>query len=211
MIPILKGRSNNRCQRVFSFAAAANPEEHKPLEISEWDRERYGGDVAFIGGYSEKRAEALKLLTRFALRIWGYPVWSRASSLVGFCSDEPVYGLKKTKIYNACSIIVNVEDEEKNINSLSARVPEVLACGGFVITQWSKDLDAAGFEDAVSVATFRSHSELAEKVGYYLANPEERRRVSRKGRQIVLESMTYDAAYGSILDDVQASLNQSGD
>jgi spore maturation protein CgeB len=128
-----------------------------------------------------------------------------APHLMPFCSTEPVYGLKKTKIYNACKIVIHVEDEEKNVNSLNCRVPEVLACGGFVLTQWTRDLDTSGLRDGETVASFQSHSELVEKVEYYLSHPEERQLISEKGRRYVLENLTYDASYGGILDQVEAS------
>ena len=122
--------------------------------------------MGFIGGYSQNRAAAFIPLSRYKLRIWGVPSWNHVPQLAASCSTEPVYGIKKVKIYNACKIIVNLEDDEKNINSLSCRVPEVLACGGFVISQHSHDLDATGLKDGESVATFSSSAELADKVAF---------------------------------------------
>jgi spore maturation protein CgeB len=205
LVPVVRGRASGA--RVFHFGAAADPSEHHPLSLSEWDVRRYGAEVGFIGGHSPNRAAALIPLARHALRIWGSAAWSRVPQLAAACADEPIYGLKKTKIYNACSIIVSLEVEAKNLHALSCRVPEVLACGGFVISQRSPDLDATGLEDGKSVATFDDPADLADKVAYYLAHPDERRRISENGRRSVLESITYDACYGPILDRVAASLN----
>ncbi len=207
VIPLIQGTSNGRCPRVFGFGGAAEPREHTSLALSAWDRQRYGSDFVFLGGYSRHRAEMLDGLREKGLRIWGDSQgWARAWALTSCCSSEPVYGRKKTKIYNAAKIVVHIEDPEKNINSLSARVPEVLACGGFVLAQWTRDLEAAGFQDGVSVAWYTTPGELADKAGYYLAREDQRRQVSEAGKAHVLRSLTYDVAYGPILDAVEQSL-----
>jgi spore maturation protein CgeB len=185
----------------------ANPEEHRPLDLSEEDRQQYGCDVAFIGWFGPVRTEALRRLTDYDLRIWGLH-WDKTPDLAPFVSSEPVYGLKKTKIYNAARIVLNIEDDEKQINAISQRIPEVLACGGFILTDWHKDLEVTPLVEGESIVCYRSLDELKEKVDYYLNHPEERKAISEKGRKIVLESMLYRKVAEKIAGEIEQVLSQ---
>ncbi|MCU0916676.1 MAG: glycosyltransferase [Planctomycetes bacterium] len=188
--PVIRGTQNGKNPNVFHFMGAADPREHRPLELTEADRARYGGDVAFIGGYTEYRASVLAALAAFDLRLWGLD-WEKCPHLARCACREPVYGLKKTKIYGAAKIVVNLQEPEKQINSFNSRVPEILACGGFPLTSYQKDTERTPLVEGQSVVSFTSPEELRDKVAHYLDHPTERAAVSREGRRIVLEHLTW--------------------
>lgn len=193
VIPLVKGSIAGRNPRVFHVRGAAEPSEHKPVELSSWDRARYGCEIAFIGGAGPDRMAALPLLIPHGLKIWGRAEeWESCPELRPCISSEPVYGLKKVKIYNAASIVLNLEESEKQIDAINPRIAEALACGGFVLTNYTKDLEDIGFRDGESIVWFRSNKEMVEKTIYYLANQAERERISRNGRNLVLDQLTYE-------------------
>ena len=193
VIPLVRGDGAGRNPNVYYVRGAAEPSEHRPIDLSEWDKLRYGCEIAFIGGAGPDRLQALPLLAEHKLRIWGSPAdWSVCPVLSPCVSSEPVYGLKKIKIYNAASIIINVEESEKQIDAINPRICEVLACGGFVLTNHTADLENAGFRDGESIVWFRSYEEMAYKAAYYIGNPDARRRVAQKGRELVLNTLTYE-------------------
>lgn len=194
VIPLIQGTLAGRNQNVYHLRGVAEPSEHKPVELTACDRDRYGCDIAFIGGSGPDRLASLPLLSDFKLRIWGgsADAWRCVPSLIPCLSDEPVYGLKKTKIYNAASIVLNIEESEKQIDAINPRIPETLACGGFVLTNHTADLEDAGFRDGESIAWFKSTEEMIDKAAHYLPNPAERSRISQNGRKLVLGSMTYE-------------------
>jgi spore maturation protein CgeB len=189
---LIRGTSAGRNPNVFYIPGAAEPEEHRPLELSPWDRSRYECGVAFIGGSGPDRLDALQRMQAHNLSIWGEADdWGRYPELRRFVSDEPVYGLKKTKIYNLAAIVLNLEEGEKQINAINPRICEVLASGGFVLTNHTAELEAYGFQDGVSIAWFHSPEEMEEKAAHYLSHPEHRRAISERGREIVFEKLTY--------------------
>lgn len=190
MIPILRGTSRGKVKHVLHMPCMAEPSEHLPLDLSAEDRQRYGAEITFIGGWDPNRASLLTQLRDRRLALWGYG-WDRTPELKPFFRDEAVYGLKKTKIYNAADIVLNIQDPEKQVNSISNRVPEALACGGFVLTDWHADLERLPLKEDESIVCYRTPGELQEKARYYLEHPEERRRISERGRKLVLEQMTY--------------------
>jgi len=191
LIPLVRGTRYGRVPHVLFLPGFAYPLEHHPVDLSKQDVKDYGPEVAFIGGSGHNRVGALRRLTQYDLRIWGGREWRDIPELAQCFRDEPVYGLKKTKIYNAARIVLNIDDDEKQVYALNPRVPEVLACGGFVLTEWRKDLERTGLVDGESVAVYRSPDELAEKVAHFLSRPEERRRISFNGRRVVLETLTH--------------------
>ena len=76
-----------------------------------------------------------------------------------------------------------------NHGFVSNRVFDVLASCGFVFS------DAVGglselFDGAVPV--YRTDDDLENLVNYYLERPSERADLARKGRELVLESRTFD-------------------
>jgi spore maturation protein CgeB len=191
LLPLIEGSRFNRKENVLFLKFWATPDEHRPVPLSDEDRADYAAEVAFIGGSGPNRVQALGRLRQYDLRIWGVlSDWKRYPDLAHCIQEEPVYGLKKVKIYHGSKIVLNIEDDEKQVNALSNRIPEVLACGGFVLTEWRKDLDRCDLVDGESIAVYRSIGEMEEKVAHYLASPEERNRIGANGREVVLNSLT---------------------
>jgi spore maturation protein CgeB len=89
-------------------------------------------------------------------------------------------------------MVINVEESEKQMNAINPRICEVFSCGGFVLTNYMADLEDAGFRDGESIVWFKSHDEMASKAAYYLANPNARRHVAQNGRELVLNTLTYE-------------------
>jgi hypothetical protein len=193
VVPLVKGDRAGRNSNVYYVRGAAEPSEHRPMDLNEWDKLRYGCEIAVVGTAGPDRLQALSLLAEHKLKIWGTPEdWFACPVLSPCVSSEPVYGLKKIKVYNAASIIVNVEESARQIDTINPRICEVLACGGFVLANQTADLENAGFRDGESIAWFKSYEEMACKAAYYLANPDARRRVAQKGRELVLNTLTYE-------------------
>jgi len=92
------------------------------------------------------------------------------------------------KAYSASKIAFNrsVRDD------VNMRVFEAMACGALLVTN---DLSANGqaelFQDGVHFATYEGHTDLLDKVEWYLRNEEVRKCVAAAGRQKVLAAHTY--------------------
>jgi spore maturation protein CgeB len=198
LIPVLAGRTRGKVPHVYFMSCMASPTEHRPVPLTAEDRRDYAADITFVGGVSANRVALLTPLRKHDLRIFGDPAWSEISELREHYRSEPVYGLKKSKIYHGSKIVLNIEDDEKQINAVSNRVPEVLACGGFVLTDRREDLRRTDLVDGESIATFRTSEELEQKVEFYLRHPEERSRISEAGRRVVLGTLTYERHAGEL-------------
>ena len=69
---------------------------------------------------------------------------------------------------------------------VTLRVFDTLACGGFLLAEYSDAL-AELFELNVEIVSYRSLEDLQEKVQYYLSHPDEARSIAEKGRAAVIK------------------------
>lgn len=86
---------------------------------------------------------------------------------------------------------INLNITSKPIrNGLSLRIFDVLASGGFLLTNYQNDLNGI-FTPGVHLDTYGSEEELSEKAGYYLAHPKERAEIAAEGLREMKEHHTY--------------------
>lgn len=127
-------------------------------------------DAVFIGKSTPRREEflfQLHLQCRF---------FHGAHGLEGARDVLPF--LQRTKIG------LNIHrDETPNVEP---RIPILMACGVLVLSE--PLADNPWFREDVHYAAFRSKEELVEKVRYYLAHEDERRRIAEAGRRWVCEN-----------------------
>jgi spore maturation protein CgeB len=84
------------------------------------------------------------------------------------------------------------------LDETSTRTYEIPAVGGFMLHQRSPELLEL-FGEGKEVATFGSVQELAEKIDYYLAHPEEREATAAAGHRRCVPAYSYDVRMEYIL------------
>lgn len=191
-------RASAPVRGVSLLGPACDPEEHRPLEVSPEERADLGAEVCYLGYAYPNRVQAFERLTRFGLKLWGM-AWDASPSLRPFYRPEPVYGLKKTKIYNATEVNVNIQSQFYQLDGVTCRPFEVAACGGFCLCDARPDL-ARYFAVGDEVASFDGPADLEAKVEHYLAHPEERRELAARARTRVLREHTYQHRVRQVLD-----------
>ena len=83
---------------------------------------------------------------------------------------------------------INLNITTRSISSgLSQRIWDVLACKGFLITNYQPEIDMF-FEDGVHLVTYKSPDELIDKINYYLIHDQQRERIAQKGFDFVNEN-----------------------
>ena len=187
---------------------ACDPDEHRPVELSAEEKERYGNDVVFVGSYYQGRAELFEGLVNFDLGIWG-PGWEKleAKSKLRKCikgSHTPPS--EWLKIYSASKIVLvtHYQDSEERfpVYQASPKIFEAMACGAFVISDNQRDVFSL-FKDGEHLIRFDNPGELVEKIKYYLDHPDERKEVAKRGRKEVLKNHTYEHRIETLLSVVE--------
>lgn len=86
---------------------------------------------------------------------------------------------------------INLNISLRSIHSgIPLRVLDIMACGGFLLTNRQPEL-AEYFEEGAELAVFESMEECVDKMHYYLAHEEERRKIAQAGRKKVQQAFSY--------------------
>lgn len=192
-------------RKISYLPQAASPATHKPLELTEREREYYGSDISFMGaGYPNRRQFFRGLLDR-DFKIWGTE-WELETEVGKIVQNKNtrLSPEEYIKIFCASKINLNLHSStmQEGIDPVSdfvnPRVFEVSACGGFSIVD-ARDELAQLMEPGKEIETFSNLPELREKLDYYLARPEERQKIARAGRKRVLEEHTFERRMEELL------------
>lgn len=100
------------------------------------------------------------------------------------------------KIYNSSKINLNITLQGKS--SLNYRVFEVLAAGGFLLTDEREDL-AKLFQLSKHLETYKGTQDLIDKINFYLNNLNIAQRIGQLGKIEVIEKHTFGARASSLL------------
>ena len=94
---------------------------------------------------------------------------------------------------------INLNITLRSIHSgIPLRVLDIMACGGFVLTNWQPEI-TENFREGVEIATFDSLEECIEKAGYYLEHEKERQQIATAGQKKVREAFSYQKGLERLL------------
>ena len=152
-------------------------------------------DVSFVGQPHGNRREVVD-----RLRAAGLPVatfgggWTPASA--------PLSPAAMTGVFRRSKINLNFgESLDGSCQQIKARIFEVTACGGFLLTAAVPHLQRY-FEPGVEIETFADAEELAAKARHYLAHGDERSAIAARGRERCLRDHTWERRLGDLLAQV---------
>lgn len=97
---------------------------------------------------------------------------------------------------------INLNFTLRTIKSgIPLRCIDVLGAGGFLITNYQKDLEKH-FENKKDLVWYHSPDELIELIGYYLTHDEEREEIAANGQKKVLSLFSYEQMLTTIFETV---------
>lgn len=176
---------------------AADPSVHRPLELTQAEREEYGSDVSFVGaGYANRRAIFPRLHGHdWRFKLWGNE-WDGATDLASVIQRNGARIDTDTclKVFNGSAVNLNLHScvgsgFDPDGDFVNPRTFELAACGAFQLADRRSlmpDLFAAN-----EVATVSSPEELSVEITRWLRDPEQRLAMAARARQRVLAEHTY--------------------
>ncbi|MDP3725171.1 MAG: glycosyltransferase [Nanoarchaeota archaeon] len=155
---------------------ACMPKWHKRVPLTEKEQETYGCDITIAGNMYYYRAMIFEeLVKKYKVKLWGsFPRWVDSPAKKAF-QGRNVMELEKAKAFNAAKIVVNTFQGE--VFGVNQRFFEIAGCGGFQICE-HRDIIQEFFKIGEEIITFYTIGDLIEKIGYYLAHPEERKKIA---------------------------------
>jgi len=161
-----------------------DPATHRPVKLTQREREAFGCDVSFVGTYERERAECLRRLAAdgVRLKVWGngWRRMRRPGPLACAIQGSAVYGDDYARVI--CASKINLAFLRTQMRDrITTRSVEIPACGGFMLAQRTREHLEHFAEDREAVY-FSTYEELRQKVWRYLEDDEARGCIARAGR-----------------------------
>jgi len=215
------------CPESHYLPTAYNSNYEWETEMRRWESIIYAPDLFFVGSEVPGRLDFLKELAQHIKGKVQFKLFGVFPSIEkGLCPElEPFYipmtltKFEVIKYYNNAKIILNHsriseskrmlrnlktgEMVEKKLEpySLGPRVYEIMAAGGFLLTDYRPELDDL-FEVGKDLVVYKNAKDCADKVLEYLDKEKERKAIAQRGKSKVKEH-TYINRMQKMLSIVQ--------
>jgi len=206
--PCIAALKQAGAKEVRYLPMAADPSVHRPLELTQAEREEFGADVSFVGaGYANRRAIFPRLLGHdWKFKLWGNE-WDGATDLSSVLQRHGARIETDTclKVFNGSAVNLNLHsctgtgfDPEGDF--VNPRTFELAACGAFQLTDRRSLLPEVLTPN--EIATVSSADELPAAITRWLREPEQRIAMAAKARQRVLAEHTYAHRMSDLLSQI---------
>ena len=183
-------------RRVEWVPLAGDPHMHLVGLLTASDRQEYGADISFVGGWCPEREGAIRLiLSEFQnkeIKIWG-PAWGRRCrgkrNIVKAWQGRPLYGGEFAKVLAASRISLNVIDDT-NYPAANMRFFEIAMAGGLQVCSSCPDMENE-FKHGKTIFYYHSLSKLVDLVRLLLADDPLRQQVAQNAHKLVMSRHTY--------------------
>lgn len=139
---------------------------------------------------AERRHFLVSNLGQVGISVWGDPGWTSCTEYGARYRGAAGHGAALTDIYRSAGVHVDIgRIYQRDIVTL--RVFEALAAGAFLIAEDNESLREL-LQPGVHLDAWSTVQELLDKVEYWLAHPDEARRIAAVGQQEVLTHHTVD-------------------
>ncbi len=150
-------------------------------------------DVVFIGTIREERKKYLDFLEKNGIQVETFGKKAK---------HEHIFGKDLREVNGKAKIILNF-NTTINKTSFSSRVFEAMACGALLLTEWCKDLESL-FKNKEELVWFSTPQECLDLNRYYLKNPTERKKIARRGFEVITRSYTWKHVVEKILKHINS-------
>jgi len=197
--------------RKIKFLGGYDPQLFFPADTGNVQDDKYKElthDIVFTGGsYGESAEGAYRagILGQLAdegynVQIWGDEGWEFRKKfypgLNGVIHTQRLPYEDLRLLLRLSKIYLNMPSPQI-FTGFQSRVFEIAAARGFQIIDHSDDLYAIFGDDFVS---FRSYTDLKEKIDYYLSHPDERLRIAEKMYEVVKDDYTWKNQFRKVLE-----------
>lgn len=128
---------------------------------------------------------------------------------IAMYADPPRFGLEMYKALASGRIVLNpigdaLSDEDHD--HVNMRHFEITGVGSFMLTN-HHDHITNFFEPGKEIETFKDSKELIEKIHYYIAHPDEREAIARRGQARCLRDYSMEKRAGELDEIIKKHLN----
>lgn len=200
---------NQGLRHVSYLPHAVDTGRFRPLPDEE---KRY--DVGFVGGWSKKRQEYLEAALRITSRVAIIgPGWIQRNlgkpRLLACIKGRYIAGEALVRLYNQTRVVLNITNwDGQNAaqrSGMTMRVLEVPACGAFLLTDRSCELEES-FQPGVHLGVFENRADFSAQLAFWLHHAPARQAAAQAARR---QSETL-CSYDHIIDTLLAKYQEIG-
>lgn len=163
---------------------------HHPYIIDEFDKERLGGKVGFIGMWEQGRANTILYLAKngIPIRVWGGGKWVEYKNLYPnlIIEEMPLFSEDYNKALSAFDISLCFL-RKMNYDQQTTRTMEIPACGSMLMAERTDEHQNL-FKDREEAVFFSSNEELLNLCRFYLSHEDIRKNIAENGRKRCITS-----------------------
>ncbi|MFN3590208.1 MAG: glycosyltransferase [Spirosomataceae bacterium] len=154
---------------------------HYPRVVDEFENEKLGGDVGFIGHWEKERCDSILYLANrgIKVKVFGSGKWNEYKNVPNLSICPPLFSEEYSKALTAFKISLCFL-RKINGDQQTTRTMEIPACGGFMLAERTEE-HLSLFEEGKEAEYFSSNEELLQKCLYYLEHEEERKSIAQAG------------------------------
>jgi ubiquinone/menaquinone biosynthesis C-methylase UbiE len=151
--------------------------------------------LTFVGGVSPAHKGRYELLTAMAkavpIHFWGYGTQALLQDgIEGSRLHGEVWGLDMFTVLAESRITLNHHIDAAQSNANNMRLFEATGCGALLVTDYKDNLSDL-FEIGSEVVAYRSVTECADLIQYYLVHQDEAMAIAKRGQARTLRDHTY--------------------
>ncbi len=144
----------------------------------------------------QERLEALEIVSEcYPMDLYSYNKIDGLSKVN--CKGFVKYYSEMPKMFRLSDINLNISLKIIK-EGIPLRVFDILGAGGFLITNYQKEIDEL-FTIGKDLVVYENMQDLKEKVGYYLEHEEERREIAKNGHDKVAKLYSIESQIDKIL------------
>lgn len=189
--------------------SACDPTVHRPITLSEEDKQRFGSEISFVGAGYNNRQHVFAQFSHMDFKIWGTE-WPGAVPFPRLVQEgaRRMSVEEYVKVFNASKINLNLHSstERDGVDPkgdfINPRTFELAACGAFQLVDRRSLLPELFTEE--EIPQFSTVEELKSKIEYFRDKPEEREKYVRRARARVLAEHTYEQRIQQMLGYIYA-------
>ena len=166
------------------------------------DKKEYIYDVTFVGTFENDRFKYLKYLSENGIKVTIFGNgWSKIKSNANLIIlNKPIYGHKFFETISKSKINMGFLRNDNN-DVYNSKTVEILSAGGFMISEYSNNINQV-FKNKKELVFFKKNkSDLLSKVKYYLNNNDKREEIKKNGfNKIKNSSFLYSLQLNEIIN-----------
>ena len=196
---------NKGAKKVFLCSRSADEVEHNPIEVSEFDQDKFGHKVVFVGTWMPERGPFIYRLIQLGVPISIYgDRWNRSkewSVIKNYWQGPSLHGSDYVKVIKSSCISLCLLSEG-NRDYATTRTAEIPFIGGLLCAKRTVEHENL-FLDNIEAVFWDSADDCAQKCFSLLNNPNKIKLIAAAGfKRCRDNNMVNEAVINSILNEI---------